>query len=313
MSDSRSAADSFASRFPFLLIASGVLFYGTGPVLARSSDTSGSLLSFWRLWFGVAVFLAALVVHRVSGRDMGTPAGWGWAVAAGTAFSLNQVLFFTAVKRTSVADTSLMSTLSPIIVAVLAIPLFGERPAPAFRLWSLMAIFGATFVILGSSSGSEGDLVGMLMALGSATFFSGFFLISKWSRPQIPVVGFLTGVMASAAVWVSLYVVLIGESPSSVSGPDKWRALAMAVIPGALGHVAMTWPLRYVPANVPPLMRLAGPVVSGGLAWVLLGEAATWVHLAGGAVILGGQVGAILSPAGQDLVAGARDRRSGNG
>jgi len=301
-----SSADTFAARFPFLLIASGVLFYGTGPVLARSSETTGALISFWRLWFGVGLFVVALVVHRLSGRELGTARGWGWAVAAGSAFALNQVLFFSAVKRTSVADASLMSTMSPLVVAVLAIPLFGERPARAFRWWSLVATLGAVFVILASSSRTNGDLLGMLMALASTIMFSGFFLISKWSRPQIPVVGFLTGVMGAAAIWVTLYVIAIGASPGSVSGADKWRALAMATIPGALGHVVMTWPLRYLPANIPPLMRLAGPVVSSGLAWLVLGEAATWVHLVGGAIILGGQAGAILSPAGQELMADAR-------
>jgi len=215
-------------------------------------------------------------------------------------------MFFTAVKRTSVADASLMSTLSPVVVAVLAIPLFAERPARAFRWWSLVVALGAGFVILGSSSRGGGDIVGMLMALGSTTMFSIFFLISKWSRPQIPVVGFLAGTMTAAAIWVSVYVIVLGISPSEVSSADKWRALAMATIPGALGHVVMTWPLQYLPANVPPLMRLAGPVVSSSLAWLFLAEAITWVHVVGGIVILGGQAGAIRSPAGQSLVASAR-------
>ena len=306
MARSSSPADAFASRFPFLLISAGVLFYGTGPVLARSSETTGALISFWRLWFGVGVFGVALAIHVLSGRSLGTASGWRWALAAGSAFSLNQIMFFTAVKRTSVADASLMSTLSPVVVAVLAIPLFAERPARAFRWWSLVVALGAGFVILGSSSRGGGDIVGMLMALGSTTMFSIFFLISKWSRPQIPVVGFLAGTMTAAAIWVSVYVIVLGISPSEVSSADKWRALAMATIPGALGHVVMTWPLQYLPANVPPLMRLAGPVVSSSLAWLFLAEAITWVHVVGGIVILGGQAGAIRSPAGQSLVASAR-------
>ncbi len=299
-------ADQIASRFPFHLIALGVLFYGTGPVLARSSETTGVLLSFWRLWFGVAILAVGLAVHLLSGRAFGSPRGLFLAVLAGTSFSLNQVLFFSAIKRTSVVDASLMSTLSPIIVALFAVPLFGERPAPTFRLWSLLAMAGAVFVVLGSSAGVDGDLLGMLMAVGSTIFFVGFFILSKLSRDEMPVVSFLAVVMTTAAICVSGFVTVASLSPGSVQTPDLWRAAAMAFIPGTLGHIVMTWPLKHVPANIPPLMRLAGPVVSGGLAWVFLGEGITWIHLVGGAVIIAGAAGAIRSKAGQALVAESR-------
>lgn len=264
------------------------------------------LIAFWRLWFGVGVLALGAAVHLASGRRLGTRRGMQWALLAGGAFSLNQVLFFTAVKRTSVVDASLMSTLSPIVVAAVAIPLFGERPGRAFRVWSLLAMTGAFFVVLGSSSGPSGDLVGMLMAVGSTVAFAGFFVISKLSRDDMSVVAFLFAVMGTAAVLVTGFIATSGLDPSGVGGVDLWRALAMAIVPGTLGHVVMTWPLNYVPANVPPLMRLAGPVISGSLAWLVLGEGATWVHLVGGLIIVTGQAGAILSKAGQELVAESR-------
>ena len=300
--------DRIASKFPFQLIALGVLFYGTGPVLARSSETTGVLLSFWRLWFGFGVLLVAVVVQRVSGNKVATRQGIKWAMLAGAAFSLNQVLFFTAVKRTSVVDVTLMSTLSPIVVALFAIPMFGERPAPTFRIWSIVAMAGAAFVVLGSSSGPDGDPLGMVMAIGSSTFFALFFLISKFSRDHLTVIAFLVTVIGTAATLVTLFVLAIGAEPGSVGTDDLWRALAMAVVPGTLGHVAMTWPLNYLPANVPPLMRLAGPVVAGTMAWVFLGEGITWVHLVGGLIIVAGLAGAIRSKAGQALMADSQSR-----
>jgi len=296
-------SDRIASRFPFQLIVLGVLFYGSGPVLARSSDTTGVLLSFWRLWFGFALLAVAVVVQRMGGRKVATKQGIKWAMLAGAAFSLNQVLFFTAVKRTSVVDVSLMSTLSPIVVAFFAIPMFGERPAPAFRLWSVVAMAGAAFVVLGSSAGPDGDPLGMFMAMLSSTFFALFFLISKFSREHLTVIAFLVTVIGTAATLVTIFVFAIGAEPGTVSDDDLWRALAMAVVPGTLGHIAMTWPLSYIPANIPPLIRLVGPVVSGTMAWIFLGEGITWIHLVGGLIIVVGLAGAIRSKAGQALVA----------
>lgn len=301
-------ADAFASRFPFQLVSLGIVFYATGPVLARSSETTGVLLSFWRLWFGVAAFSLALLVHRLSGRSIGSWRGIRLAMLAGAIFSVNQVSFFTAVKRTSVVDVSLLGTLAPIMVAILAVPLFGERPGMRFRYWSLVGIAGAAYIVLGSSSGAEGDLVGMLLALLSTAAFACFFVISKLTRAEVPVVTFLTGVMATAAICVSGFVFAFGHDPSTVGGTDLFRALGMALVPGALGHIAMTWPLAYLPANVPPLFRLATPAVAGLFAWIFLGEGFTSVHLIGGAIIIAGLSGAILSQAGRDLVAEARSR-----
>lgn len=284
----------------------GIVFYATGPVLARSADTSGVLLSFWRLWFGVAAFSLALLGHRLSGRTIGTGRGIRLAMLAGAVFSVNQVAFFTAVKRTSVVDVSLLGTLAPIVVALLAVPLFGERPGARFRWWSLVSIAGAVYIVLGSSSGPDGDLLGMLLGLLATVAFACFFVISKVARTEVPVVSFLTFVMVAAAVCVSGYVVTFGFEPGSVEAPDLWRALGMALIPGALGHIAMTWPLRHLPANVPPLFRLATPAVAGVFAWIFLGEGFTIVHVVGGVIIIAGLSGAILSQAGRALVADAR-------
>lgn len=298
--------DRLASRFPFHLIGLGVLMYATGPVLARSSNTTGVLLSFWRLWFGVSVLAVGLLVHWASGRDIGNAKGFRLAVLAGSSFSLNQVFFFSAIKRTSVVDASLMSTLSPVVVALVAIPLFGERPGRQFRAWSALAMVGTVVVVLGSAASPDGDIVGMLMAVVSTIFFALFFVISKVSRPHLPVVSFLTTVMGTAAVLVSAFVLALGLHPGEVESSDLWTALAMAIVPGTIGHIVMTWPLNYVPANVPPLMRLAGPVVSGTMAWFVLGEGFTIVQIVGGAIILFGLSGAVRSRAGQNLLAEAR-------
>lgn len=306
MNEGATSDQPLSSRFGLHLVSLGVLLYATGPVLARSAETGGVLLSFWRLWFGVGVFGVAVATQRALGHSIGSKRGFRLATLAGALFSLNQVLFFSAIQRTSVVDATLMSTLSPIVVALLAIRVFGEFPGARYRWFSLVAIAGAIFIVVGASSGPDGDPIGMAMAFGSTVLFACFFVVSKVSRSEISVVGFLATAITTAACFVSVYVVILGLAPSSVKGPDLLRALAMATIPGAVGHIAMTLPLNYLPANVPPLFRLAGPLISGVLAWLFLAEGISWVHLVGGAVIVFGQAGAILSKAGQDLLRDAR-------
>lgn len=292
-------------RFPTLPVVIGVALYSGPPVLVQASSVTGPVFSFWRLWFGAGVLGIATLVHgRASGR-WPSWRSWRWAIAAGAAFGIHQLMMFTAVKATSVADVTLISCLSPVITAVLALPFFRERPGWRFRAWSGVAMAGAAIVVVAGSSGPTGDGWGMTWAVLNVVFFAIFFLLSKGSRSHLGVVPFLFGVMAAGAVTVTLYVVVSpGDVVMTATSTDLWYALIIAAGPGALGHIVMTWPLQWLPANVPPVMRLGVPVLAALWAWWFLGEAVTSVHLIGGAITILGVAGALLSPSGRRFVEG---------
>lgn len=285
-----------ASRHPLVLVATGVVIYATGPVMVQASSASGPVFSFWRLWIGVAALGAVTAAYvAVVGRRP-SRRGWGWAVRAGAAFGAHQLMFMSAIKLTSVVDVALMNTLAPVVVGVLAVPMFGEHPGPRFRAWSALAIAGGAVVAVGGAAGPEGDPAGMALAVGNIVAFALFFLWSKQARDDIDVVPFLFGMTVVAAVTVSAWVLATGAPLHDVDRRDLLLAAGVALGPGIAGHFVMTWPLRWVPANVPPVMRLAGPFLSGGLAWALLGEGIGWAAVAGGVVTVVGVAGALLAP-----------------
>jgi drug/metabolite transporter (DMT)-like permease len=272
-----------------------VCLQSSGPVLAQSSSVSGVVFSFWRLWFGVSVLGLAAVSHvRISGRRLQAGA-WKWMVAGGFAFGASQAMSFSALKATSVSDVTLMLAIGPIVVALLAVPLYGERPGRLFVGWTVVAISGVVVVVLGAAAGPDGDPMGMAMAASAVLLFSLFFLVSKSGRDRIDVLPFLFGVTFFGAVVVSTVALLLGEPVQDLTRRDALLAIAVAIGPGSVGHFAATWPLRWLTANVPPVLRLMAPILSGALAWLLLGEPVTAAHLLGGTLTLGGVAGAILS------------------
>ncbi|MDP8927395.1 MAG: DMT family transporter [Actinomycetota bacterium] len=307
--DGGSTLGQIGRDHPLLPIGVGVFLYSTGPVFVQASSMSGPLFSFWRLWFGVGVLgLATLVgAHRLGGLP--PPAAWRWPVGAGIAFAAHQLLLFSAVKTTSVADVTLVTALSPIVTALLAAPVFHERPGMPFRLWSLVAMSGAGVVVFGGATGPRGDPVGMVLALANVVAFAVFFLLSKGSRNHLPVLPFLFGVFAVAAIFVSAYLTFTGEEMASFRAVDLVYAATVAAGPGFLGHFVMTWPLGWVPANVPPVMRLGIPVLATMWAWWLLEEAVTWSHFVGGAITFAGVAGALLSPSGRSFIRWRRQSR----
>ena len=223
-------------------------------------------------------------------------------VACGTAFGLHQLLFMIALRMTTVVDVTLMNTLAPVVVAVLAVPLFGERPGVAFRLWSLVAILGGIVVAVAGSSGPQGQPLGMVLAAGNVVFYSLFFVWSKQARAHVDTMPFLAGANTVAAVVVTAYVVLTRAPLTDIGLHDLLLCAAVALLPGFIGHFSITWSLRWVPANIPPVIMLSIPVIAGVLAWILLGQSTTPIKVAGGLLTLLGVAGAVRS-AGRDTLA----------
>lgn len=295
----RTAAESR----PIVVVWMATIIFSTGPVMVATMTADGVVIAFWRMWAGVPVLavLAALQIHRSTSRP--TSRGWQLAMAAGFAFALHQITLMEALRRTTVVDVTLMNTLAPIVVAVLAVPMFGERPGVAFRLWSFVAIAGAVAVAVAGSTGPGGQPLGMSLAAANVAFYSVYFVISKQARSHINTWPFLFGALGTATALVSLFAMVLRAPIGEISPHDATLAIAIAVLPGTLGHGCMTWSLRYVPANIPPVIMLLIPAFAGILAWIIAGQTVGVPTVAAGTITLAGVLGAIRSPAAQELTA----------
>ena len=138
------------------------------------------------------------------------------------------------------------------------------------------------------------------MAAGNVVFFTAFFLLSVLARRNgVDSVYFLLGTLLVSALLVTAFTLLVHPDAPAPSARDVQLLLAVAILPGAIGHFAYTWPLPYVRANVPPLVRLAKPVFASFLAWLFLSETLGLPHVIGGLLALGGVAGALLSRSGR--------------
>jgi drug/metabolite transporter (DMT)-like permease len=293
--DQATGVRAVAERHPVGVVALAVVLFSTGPVMVGAATVSGPIFSFWRLWIGSAgLMIVALLNVRRTGR-WPTRTGVKWAALGGVAFGLHQLTFMSALRMTSVVDVTLMNTIAPIVVAVLAVPLFGERTGPAFRLWSGVAMVGAAFVVVAGSAGPQGDLAGMLLAAVNVVFYAVFFVWSKMGREHIDPVSFIFGATLGAAITVSMFVAVAGDGVGDISRRDLLLCLGVALVPGFMGHFAVTWSLRWVPANVPPVLMLAIPALSGVGAWIFIGQQITLAQVAAGLVTLAGVAGALRS------------------
>ena len=267
------------------LIGTGVavIAWGVTGVVIKAIDMSGLAIGFWRfaLYSMVLAAWAGRGAHTIGRRALIA------CLPGGISLGLDVALFFTAVKLTNVVNATTIGSLQPLVVAVFAARLFGERIRPRDLAAAVVAI-GAVIVIVVESSGTpQWSGAGDLAAIGALFAWSGYFVFSKRSKGVLTSQQYTTGTAVWTAVICLVAGVAFGQDMSLPSRTDWLPLIALTLGAGVLGHSVMNWSLVRVPLWLGSTLTLLIPVVGSITAWVFLDEPLSGTQLGAMAVVLG--------------------------
>ena len=224
-----------------------------------------------RMALAAAVLLGVMALLRRSWR---APAGrWAHCVVAGVL--TNSVLLMTAhaaMVHVGAAPIALIQTLNPLLTALLAWPLLGERLRPAQWLGLLLGAAGVVLIVGLAAARSPIELNGLLLAAaGTAALCGGTLYFGRFCRGVPMLEG--TTVQMTAAALACVAATALFETPRA-----DWTAGAIAAVlwnAGAvsLGGMALYYLLlaRGTAARATANFYLV-PGTAALLAWALLGE-----------------------------------------
>lgn len=185
--------------------------------------------------------------------------------------------FFTALAYVPLAEATAIGFLSPLVVALLAVPMLGERLTRA-RLAALVVGFAGVLLVI--QPGAAAFQWASLLILASAACYALYQVltrrVSAFDSPETSVV----------------YSALIGSILTSIVVPLVWRtpagaldllAFAAVGLLGGLGHYCIARALVHAPANVVApfqYFQLLGAVIFGYLLFDSLPTPYAWVGAA---------------------------------
>ena len=260
-----------------------------GPVIGKWSDLPGPTFAMLRLWTGVVISFTAIVVTRRR---------FSWAAfracaAGGVLFAADIGLGFTAVKLTTVADVALIGTLATVVIVLLSSIRLGERVT--LRSWSLVgaSFLGIVIVAVSSAGLPSWSLAGDVMALLGVGTWTTYWFFSRHVRERYDPIVYFACVMLAGALTMTPVALVTNGVPSDVATADLLAVVAVALLPGFVGHTLVIWSHKHVASWLSALITQVSPVITVVLAWLLLGEEIPPAAVLGGAIVVGATMAVI--------------------
>ena len=276
-----------STRAALLIALAGFFSLSIGDAVVKSmaGQWPAPAVSALRYWFG-AVGLGLLVAWRCGRAGFVLPrpmlqAGRGAAVAVAT------VCFFVGVYAMPLADATAIQFSSPIMTALLAPLVLGERTTRATWAATLLA-FAGVLVVLRPNVAALGAmaLVPVLAAFG----MSWLMMFNRKAAGDAPVLvmQFLLAAFAAPLLLVAAAAFHLWVEP--VPPPSALVVAKCVAVAGfaTLGHALIFAAVARADASVVAPMTYVQLLVAAGIGWSLFGESPDLVTFAGASLIIAG-------------------------
>jgi len=255
------------------------------PSLGYGGLASGRLV-LAALAFGVIALFTG--IRRPARAELPVLAAMG-----ATGYAGYQLLLSAGEQTVPAGTAALLLAIAPVIAAVLAGPVLGERLGRRGWAGLAVALAGAALVAFSHGGGHGAGLGGAALVAAAATVYAGWIVLQKRAlRTMGPL---------HATTWATWFGALIAlpfghALPTTLGEASSSGLVALLVLGIVLSTVPFllwAWTLARLPASVAaPALLMIGPA-GVLLGWLLLGEQPALLALAGGAITLAG-VGAVV-------------------
>jgi len=284
-------------------VGAGSIWGTTGPLstllYAQGAEITG--IGFWRLLVGILGLLAFGLLRpelfRVDRR--------GWllvGLGGGVLVALFEVAYQFAISGAGVAGAAALLYTAPVLVAILAKPLLGERLTAVRLLLAVVVMVGAVLTVRGGST--AGVTVGTSLAAGvaggalAALSYAGTTLLARFAVPRYGAARVLFLEILGGIVVLGVVLPLTGHTPLPPATTSAWvyiAALAAGTVLAA--NVLFFNAANRIDAAPTAVGATIEPVMAALLALALSRQRLTPFGWLGLLMVVGGVAGGYLEEA----------------
>ena len=286
------STDRFSGRtLALVAMFVAVTSFSSSSSLIKWSESTGSVVAFWRMIGAVLGWWAVLVVlHVRRGRPYPTRVAWRATLLPGLFFGANITLFFTAITKTSIAHAEFIGALSPLVLLPLGALMFSEPPNWRALRWGGLSILGVALVLFFGPANGASSIGGDVLMIGVLALWTGYLLSSKRARTSgVDTIDFMSCMMPVG-------ILVAGPAAAMIAGGDMfalsargWLIVAVLVfLTGMLSHGCIVFAQQHIPVATIGIMQTAQPALAVCFAFLILGEAVRAPQVVGMVLVVGG-------------------------
>ena len=283
---SRSSARPAASpRLPaILLICAGTLCLVISDAASKWLVERYAPLQILFVRCLIALPVAALLVTVIVGPGALRSHRPGVHLLRGALSVLATLAFIWSLGRLPLAEATALMFVAPLFLALLAVPILGERPRRADAVALGIGLIGMLLIV---RPGTAAFQPAALAALLAALLYALTMIAGRWIDPR-------------DSVWtVLVYVPLVSLALCAFTLGQDWPgreagdalAFAVSALCGTLGVTLLTQSFRMAPAALVAPFEYTALIWASLLGWTLFGAAPSVWTWAGAAVIAAGSLG----------------------
>jgi drug/metabolite transporter (DMT)-like permease len=255
-------------------------------IFVKWSDAPASILSMYRMWFASILMLPIVWKKRHEFKKI-MKRDWYFLFFSGLFLAFHFVLWFGSLKLTTVASSTIILALQPIVSLAGGFFLYKERTTLSALLTMGIAIIGAMMIGWGDLALSKGAIMGDILSFLSVISVVGYLLIGQSTVKKVSHWLYSFCVFLSAAIVLTIYNLSAGVEVTGYPAKEWGIFLLLASVP-TVSHVINNWLLNYVNATTISMSILGEPVGATILAFFLLNENLAGWQIVGGLLVLVG-------------------------
>lgn len=278
-------------------LAAGAVWGTTGPLstaLYRAGEAITGI-GFWRLLVGLAGFLVYGLFRPELFRSE-RRAWLGVGLGGGVLVALFEVAYQFGIAGTGVAGAAALLYIAPVLVAVLAKPLLGEKRTPLRVVLALVVMAGAALTVRGGSHGAGAAAIplpslvqGVAGGLLAMLSYAGTTLLARYAVPRYGARQVLFLEVLGGVVVLGLVLPLAGHPPVAPHTPGAWLYVLLLSLGSVLAANFLFFAaVKRIDAAPTAVAATIEPVVGALLALTLFNQQLTALGWVGLLLVVGG-------------------------
>ncbi len=271
------------------IVLAGTFFTSLSSIIIRFSEAPALVISAYRMLFTSLMLLIPVMFNSHSEFKRITKKEYGLCILSGIFLALHFATWISSIKMTTVANSTILVSCSPIFVALANYFITKEKLGRKMAVGISMSLAGTIIIAMGASKESASNMMlGNILAFLGAIFVAGYLVLGGVARKSLSAGTYVLIVYFVSTVVLFIMCIASGIPVYPYSPKEFILFAALAFFCSILGHTVYNYMVKYVSSTLISVSTLSEPIFASILALLIFNEIPSIYTLVGGMIIISG-------------------------